>query len=314
MPATDPADQSAARELESALRATINRRERPPVELAWFLALPKRIRRSGQLLETAQAESRVLLEYVRADWVRTQQAERDREERLERAKALPRDLECLRAPEQPAWQGVGRRKQRCRRFNSIGRAFSLRSRLAPSAPAASPSNPVSLLSVDVEHSPSPPSTPGMPTRPPTPEGLRDAAFSCVGLLASASGVNAYGSNTPCPMPPVPARIIRCAPSPVPPPHPGPAYPGETVVNGVEVDWRVAYVIALGRHARYPHRPPTSLRAAAENVLDVELLHPGVLDCLSQVFFPHGFDDWSTARPGSMYLLDFCAGWYELAPR
>ncbi|QRW09658.1 hypothetical protein RhiLY_08657 [Ceratobasidium sp. AG-Ba] len=111
MPAADPVNQEATRTLKSALRAAVHRRERPPVELRWFLALPKRIQRSGRLLDAAVAESLVLLQYIRADWDRAQLAEQEREQRLARAKALPRDLECLRAPDPKAWNGLGRRKK-----------------------------------------------------------------------------------------------------------------------------------------------------------------------------------------------------------
>ncbi|KAG9073644.1 hypothetical protein FS749_014838 [Ceratobasidium sp. UAMH 11750] len=305
MPAEDPADQQAARDFESSLREAVAQLERPPIELNWFSALPKRVRRSARLLKVAEADARVLLEHVRADWVKTRQAEREQAERLARAKALPRDLECLRAPDPAAWNGLGRRKKRCRAFEGVGRAFNTRQR------AAGTTSPAQQTLVDIQTVQTSPLT--VPDRPPTPPGLREAAFGCVGLLASASGVNAYGHNTPYPMPPLPTRVVRRPPSPVPPPKPHPAYEGETTIGGVEVDWRIAYIIALGRHARYPHRPPSTLRKAAENVLDAELLHPGVLTCLSELFFPHGFDDWTLARPRLLYILDFCSGWFALAP-
>ncbi|QRV83896.1 hypothetical protein RhiJN_11912 [Ceratobasidium sp. AG-Ba] len=43
MPANDPVDQKAARAFESSLRDAVNRLDRPPVELEWFAALPKRV-------------------------------------------------------------------------------------------------------------------------------------------------------------------------------------------------------------------------------------------------------------------------------
>ncbi|KAG9073862.1 hypothetical protein FRC06_011104, partial [Ceratobasidium sp. 370] len=104
MPAADPADQQAARAIESSLCEAVTRRERPPVELDWLLALPKRIRRSGKLLEAAQLESRVLLEHVRSAWTKAVSAELKQEARLARSRALPRDLECLRAPDPAASQ------------------------------------------------------------------------------------------------------------------------------------------------------------------------------------------------------------------
>ncbi|KAG9120236.1 hypothetical protein FRC07_004354 [Ceratobasidium sp. 392] len=158
MLADDPTDQAAARTLEASLRAAVARRERPPVELQWFLALPERTRRSGRLLEVAIAESLVLLERLREDWDRAREVEREREERLARAKAAPRDLECLHTPDGHPWHGVGRRKQRVRRFDSIGRTYTLRH--ARAHPTSTPQAPVEapLLSVDVALSPSPPVT------------------------------------------------------------------------------------------------------------------------------------------------------------
>ncbi|QRV83910.1 hypothetical protein RhiJN_11926 [Ceratobasidium sp. AG-Ba] len=284
MPAADPADQEAARALESALRAAVQGRERSPVELQWN---------------------------------RAQEGERERKKRLTRAKALPRDIECLRAPDPKAWNGLGRRKNRCRTFEAIGRAYTARQRTSPTLPSSPTSQQppvVTCLSVDVE----PPSSPllGMPdapTRPPTPKGLREAAFSCVGLLASALGVNPYGHNTPCPMPPPPPLVIRRPPSPTAPPQPQLAYEGETVINGQAVDCRLAYLIALGRWESCKWARAPSLREAAEDVLNAETLQPGALSYLMGLFFPHGLDDWSSARPRLLYLRDLVAGWYAVAP-
>ncbi|QRV88124.1 hypothetical protein RhiJN_16142 [Ceratobasidium sp. AG-Ba] len=316
MPAADPADQEAARTIESALRAAVQAQERSPVELRWFMALPKRIRRSGRLLNAAMAESLVLLEYVRANWDRARVAEQEREQRLARAKALPRDIECLRAPDPKAWNGLGRRKNRCRTFETIGRAYTTRQRTSPTLPSPPSSKQppiVACLSVDVDSPSSPLLAPDVPTRPPTPDGLRAAAFSCVGLLASASGVNAYGHNTPCPMPTPPARIIRRPPSFVSPPQPQPEYEGETVVNGQEVDCRLAYLVALGRWESCKWGRVPSLREAAENIIDAETLQPGALSYLMDLFFPQGLDDWSLARPKLLYLRDLVLGWYAVAP-
>ncbi|KAG8783298.1 hypothetical protein FRC12_019865 [Ceratobasidium sp. 428] len=77
MPTNDSADQQAAHLIESSLREAVERLERPPIELEWFLAMPTRIRRSAQLIEDAQAECRVLLEHVRAEWARAQKIARD---------------------------------------------------------------------------------------------------------------------------------------------------------------------------------------------------------------------------------------------
>ncbi|QRW07927.1 hypothetical protein RhiLY_06926 [Ceratobasidium sp. AG-Ba] len=316
MPAADPADQEAARTLESALRAAVQRREWSPVELRWFMALPKRIRRSRRLLDAAVAESLVLLEYVRADWDRAELAEQERQQRLTRAKAMPRDIECLRAPDPKAWNGLRRRKNRCRTFDAIGRAYTARQRTSPTLPSLPSSEQppvVACLSVDASSPSLPLLAPDAPTRPPTPEGLREAAFSCVGLLASASGVNVYGQNTPRPMPAPPPQVIRRPPSPTAPPQPQLAYEGETVINGQAVDCRLAYLIALGRWESCKWARTPSLREAAEDVLNAETLQPGALSYLINLFFPHGLDDWSLARPQLLYLRDLVAGWYAVAP-
>ncbi|QRV92760.1 hypothetical protein RhiJN_20778 [Ceratobasidium sp. AG-Ba] len=288
MPAADPVDQRAAREYEEMLRYYVYSGQAPQSKLDWFQGLPKRVRRSRRLIDEALGSLERIL-------------------RLAAAQAQPRDLSCLMG-DGNAWHGIGRRKKRCRVFCAIGRAY-----VRQTHASSGHSHDAPILTVEAATPPSPPPTPDAPTQPVTPEGLREAAFSCLGLLATASGVNAYGTNTPCPMPPVPPRIIRRPLSPVPPPEPQPAYDGETVVDGVDVDWRLAYVIARGRHERFPHRPTVSLHEAAKNVLDTDLLYPGALDYLSALFFPYGFDDWTLARPRFMYLADFCAGWYALAP-
>ncbi|QRW15457.1 hypothetical protein RhiLY_14456 [Ceratobasidium sp. AG-Ba] len=66
MPAVDPSDQQAARSIEKSLRDA-------------------RIRRSAELIEAAQTDSRVLLEHVRAEWSKTRRSKLDREERLNKA-------------------------------------------------------------------------------------------------------------------------------------------------------------------------------------------------------------------------------------
>ncbi|QRV75085.1 hypothetical protein RhiJN_03100 [Ceratobasidium sp. AG-Ba] len=201
MPTSDPTDEQAAREFKTTLREAVQSRERPPIELEWYESLLARIKASGRLLNLAATHSRVLFDHVRKEWNQAQTAEREREEQLNRAKAVPRDLKCLRSPDPGAWSGLGRRKQRCHAFNATGRAYTTRQRVSnPQDPT--PVTPVPVFSVDRGTSPplSVASTPSIPTRPPTPSGLREAAFGCVGLLASASGVNAYGHNTPHPMP------------------------------------------------------------------------------------------------------------------
>ncbi|KAG8713697.1 hypothetical protein FRC09_018437 [Ceratobasidium sp. 395] len=230
MPATDPADQSAAREIESSLRAAVQRCEQPPIKLA-----------CGKLLETAQAESRVLLEHIRADWAQTQQADCECEERLTRAKTLPRNLDCLCAPDPKAWNGLGRRKKRCQTFEAVGRAFVSRQRVPEPVQLPRPiqsldpvhSNPTACrrTSCAVQTDADP-----VPTRPPTPDGLRDAVRKSSLLVATASGPATYGLTTP----------EDCAPSPVPtsstpplqisaPAYPHYLWPGELTVFGKEVD-------------------------------------------------------------------------------
>ncbi|QRV95452.1 hypothetical protein RhiJN_23470 [Ceratobasidium sp. AG-Ba] len=307
MPAADPVDQSAAREYKQMLRYYVYSGRAPQSKLDWFQSLPKRVRRSRRLIDEALGPIEAAETRAREALAERQARELELKLRLAAARAQSRDLSCLKG-DGNAWHGIGRRKKRCRVFCAIGRAY-VRQTLASSGY----SHDAPILAVEAAAPLSLPPTPDAPTRPVTPEGLREATFSCLGLLATASGINAYGTNTPCPMPPLPPRIIRRPLSPVPPPEPRPAHHGETVVDGIEVDWRVAYIFARGRHERFPHRPTISLHEAARNVLDTELLYPGALDYLSALFFPHGFDDWTLACPCFMFLGDFCAGWYAVAP-
>ncbi|KAG8682005.1 hypothetical protein FRC08_015254 [Ceratobasidium sp. 394] len=270
MSAADPADQQAARAIEASLREAVTRRERPKVELDWLLALPKRIRRSGKLLEAAQMEARVLLDHVRMAWAKTLEVEREREERLTRARALPRDLECLRAPEPTAWNGLGRRKKRCRAFEAVGHAYTARQRYSPPVPAAD-GDPADLLLLH-------PASCHVPKRPSTPPDLRESIRNIPGLIHVANGpadATQYGFPTPNPPSPPPGlpppRIIRWVPDPVPPPEPELQYEGETEVNGQLVDWRVAYLIARGRWESCRWAKPPSLQQTAKEVLDTEEL-------------------------------------------
>ncbi|KAG8794410.1 hypothetical protein FRC12_024648 [Ceratobasidium sp. 428] len=304
MPATDPADQCAARKLESALRSAIERRERPPVELAWFLALPKRIRRSGKLLETALAESRVLLECVLADWTRTQQADRQRVERLEQAKALPRDLDCLRAPDPKAWNGLGRRKKHCRTFEAVGRAFVSRQRVPE--PIQVP-QPIQLL--DPVLSP-------VPARPPTPPGLCTTIWNIPRLLGSATLRENYGVNTPQSPPSV---STPSTPIPKPgAPNPAPAYPhsplpGELTVLGKTVSKDLAYVLARGRHAWAPGSRQC-LRDRALHVMTAQQVAPGALACVIRLLYQAGVSrhDLALDVAGSELLVDLVHGWYDVS--
>ncbi|KAG8711761.1 hypothetical protein FRC09_020414 [Ceratobasidium sp. 395] len=305
MPATDPADQSAARELESALRIAIERRERPRVELTWFLALPKRIRRSGKLLETALAESRVLLEHVRASWAKAMDVEREREARLTRAQTIPRNLESLRAPDPGAWSGLGRRKKRCRAFDAVGRAFATRQQIA------SPTAPVQA----VQHLDAFPDT---PARPPTPPHLRVSLWNVPGLLGSALARENYGLNTPdsppsASTPPTPMPVHDPIPTVPVPAYPHSLPPEELTVFGKLVDKDLAYILARGRHAWAPlsERP---LRDVAVDVVTAHELEPGALEYVARLLFPAGVSRYDQALDATCLevLVDLVRGWYEIA--
>ncbi|KAG8683432.1 hypothetical protein FRC09_016082 [Ceratobasidium sp. 395] len=317
MPANDPADQQAARIIESSLREAVERFERPPIELEWFLAMPKRIRRSAQLIEDAQAECRVLLEHVRSEWARTRRIEREREERLAHAKTTPRDLECLRAPDPAAWNGLGRKKKRGRAFEAIGRAYTTRRQLDPhipvadTAPAARPASLDDPADAFLLH----PSSCHVPKRPPTPPGLREAMYNVPHLLGQANGTDDcdYGCPTPrkpTPPPSPPPRV----PSPEFPRH-ATRQPGDFRVRELEIDPDLAYVVAQGRHARRA-QPGYSAQRAAVDIYRAEKDFPGALDYLVKLLFPAGLGYYSDmARSSGMEpLVDFVHGWFDLAER
>ncbi|QRW03998.1 hypothetical protein RhiLY_02997 [Ceratobasidium sp. AG-Ba] len=210
MPATDSADQQAARAIEKSLRDLVNRLERPPIELEWFLALPKRVRRSAELIEAAQTESRVLLDHVRSEWLKTRRIELEREDRLKKAQAQPRNIEVLRAPEPTAWHGLGRRKSGLGRSNqSVERdTFLLH-----------------------------PSSCYVPKRAPTPAGLRDAIRNVPGLIYTSNGpANAADYGLPTPSSPDPPFPQPPTPPSIPPPaFPYDPQPGDFCVQGCEVN-------------------------------------------------------------------------------
>ncbi|QRV95022.1 hypothetical protein RhiJN_23040 [Ceratobasidium sp. AG-Ba] len=308
MPAADPADQQAARVIESTLRDAVQRSERPPIELVWFLALPKRIRRSGRLLEAAQAEAKVLVDRLRADWDRERQCEQEREARLTKAKAMPRDLECLRAPDPKAWNGLGRRKTRCRKFEGIGRLYTARQRAATSI---LPPQPVESLESE-SHLP--------PTRPPTPPGLRIAIYNTPELLSSVMTEENYGTNSPAPVaapdpssthvvPPVLPALAVDVPRPA---YPYTLAPRELTVLGKDVDKDATYIIARGRHAWSPMADRT-LRDVAIDVVCAQSLAPGALEYLADLLFPLGVSQYEQALPaaGLEILVEFVRGWYEI---
>ncbi|KAG8721812.1 hypothetical protein FRC08_009889, partial [Ceratobasidium sp. 394] len=53
MSAPNPADEQAARAIESSLREAVRLGERPQVELDWLLGLPGHVRESGKMLRVA---------------------------------------------------------------------------------------------------------------------------------------------------------------------------------------------------------------------------------------------------------------------
>ncbi|KAG8683453.1 hypothetical protein FRC08_014276 [Ceratobasidium sp. 394] len=313
MPAVDPIDQKAARDIESSLREGVARRQRPQVELDWLLALPKRIRRSGKLLEAAQAEARVLLEHVRSAWTRATNAECEREERLARAKSQPRDLECLRAPDPAAWNGLGRRKRRCRAFDAVGRAYNIRHRPSDAIPGV----PTSPTDVQCLH----PLAFLAPNRPPTPPGLRLSMLNAPGLLSKANGpanpadygLPSPNSPTPPASPPSPALPVPTLPPP--PDFPCSPRPGEFTVRGHEIDPDMAYVVAQGRYAHSP-RQGYSAQEAAVDIYFVEEQFPGALEYLAGLLFPRGVGQWDSmvVSAGLEPLVDFVHGWFDLSKR
>ncbi|KAG8735856.1 hypothetical protein FRC11_002970, partial [Ceratobasidium sp. 423] len=315
MPATDLEDQQAARTIESALKGAVKRLERPPVELEWFMALPKRIRRSGRLLEAAQSEARVLLDHARETWTKDRQREAAREARLAELRSQPRNLDCLKSPDSSgsAWQGVGRRKRRSRKFEAIGKAFTARQVTAP-IPAAPQPLPGDVYDIHALRS----TQTRVPKRPDTPEGLREAVWSDPQLRKAASRLARGGYTTPHRAPPTPVLapiptpapapvIIRRPPSPGPPPKPPHLTKTEICVGDTGMDSHLAYVMAMGVWEGCKWDPPISLQRAAQRVVDMEAHQPGVLDRLAEIFFPEGWADLTQALPQDSYIKDFVLG-------
>ncbi|QRV99485.1 hypothetical protein RhiJN_27504 [Ceratobasidium sp. AG-Ba] len=281
MPATGPVNQQAARAIELSLRDAVKQLERPPVELEWFAALPKRVRRSAQLIEVALGEAKVLLDHIRGEWTRTRRIEQERDDRLAKARAQPRDISCLQAPDPAAWNGLGRRKKRCRAFEMVGKAYNTRQQV--SKRTVEP--PTALLDVQAVESP------GFdaPTRPNTPPALRDLVRNIPSLLERANGPadsRDYGwPSPPEPSPPSTPSSTRSEVS-------APSYPysltsRNLTVKGVEMDRDMAYVVARGRHARRPCDWYTVQDAAVDMYLAESHL-PGMLEELARVLFP---GDW-----------------------
>ncbi|QRV85426.1 hypothetical protein RhiJN_27507 [Ceratobasidium sp. AG-Ba] len=272
------------------------------------MALPKRIRRSAQLIETAQLESRVLLDHVRAEWSRSQKLEQDREARLAKVRTQPRDIECLQAPDPAAWHGLGRRKKRCRTFESIGQTFNTRQRLSQSTPDVKPAPSDAFLL----H----PSSCYVPKRSSTPPGLQDSVRNVPGLIYTANGpANPadYGLPTPAsPIQAVPKAAV------IPPRVPSPAFPynpapGEFSVHGHEIDPDLAYIVAFGHHSRAPEAG-YSAAGAAVDIYSLEHCFPDALAYLERLLFPDGSGRYSTMVDslGMDPLLDFIYGWFEIS--
>ncbi|KAG9124065.1 hypothetical protein FRC07_012986 [Ceratobasidium sp. 392] len=322
MPAADPDDQLAARTLEAELRDAVVRRERPQIELDWFVALPKRIRRSARLLEAAQAEAKVLLDHVRAAWDRLQRVEREREERLGQARTRPRDLECLRAPDPTAWNGLGRRKRRCRAFDAIGHAYTARQRA--SAPPSPPPVPFSTRPAAVSATPNPllPAATApvdLFTADPyvyTPAPLWQAAADLVRKVrgkepfASPSLSELHSPDLKYVPPPV-------TPAPVPPRPPPRLLPipyptGPISAFDREVNSHLVWILARGRR-RWNPGSTLSLQEAAHSVVAADNYAPGLLGRLCKLLFPGGVrsHDQAVDPIGLEVILDLCAGWYEV---
>ncbi|QRW07819.1 hypothetical protein RhiLY_06818 [Ceratobasidium sp. AG-Ba] len=278
MPATDATDQQAARAIEASLRDAVRRLERPPVKLEWFAALPKRVRRSAQLIEAAIVEARILLDHIRAQWTSARRAEQEREERLVKARAQPRDLECLRAPDPAAWNGLGRRKKRCHAFEGVGRAYNTRQRIA-ARPQAAPDRPVDLQAVE---------SPGfnVPQPPSTPPGVRQLVRNIPGLMECANGPadgRDYGWPSPA-EPSLPSTPSSTRSEVTMPDYPYYLCSAELTVHGSEMDRDMAYVVARGRHIRRPC-DRYSVQDAAVDVYLAKSQLPGMLEELARVLFP-----------------------------
>ncbi|QRV96411.1 hypothetical protein RhiJN_24429 [Ceratobasidium sp. AG-Ba] len=303
MPAHDPADQQAARTIKSSLRDAVTRAERPPIELEWFMALPKRVRRSASLIQAAQSDSKVLLDHVQSKWSKARRVEQERAERLNQACKQPRDIECLRAPDPAAWNGLGRRKKRCRTFETTGRAYNTRQKLVLTTSDAHPTpDDVHLLH---------PSSCHVPKRPATPVDLRDSVRNIPGLIYTANGPanpGDYGFPTPA----SPIQVVPEEPA-IPDPIPEPSFPydplpGEFSVHGHEINPDLAYIVAYGRHWRAPEAGYSAVRAA-EDIYWLEHRFPDALAYLERLLFPDGSSRYSTMVEsfGMEPLLDFIYG-------
>lgn len=283
-------DRRRADLFEVELRRKVGLDPRNTWELIWLLRLPLEVRCSYSRI----LEARIDQDSTRQSLFR-QSCYRQRDWRVREPTLDCMTLEPVHKSSH-SWASIGRRQRR--KPTRPGRTATRRPRHKPATPT--------------------PTLAPVPERPPTPEGLRAAVWASGSLPLAANGPIGHApmsprEPSPPPTPRVVTRVVRRPPSPVAPPEPHLAYEGETVIDGVEVDWRLAYVIALGRHSGCRWRSPISLQRAAQDILDAERLHPGVMTQLLDIFFPYGLDDLSLARPKLLYLLDFCRGWFELAP-
>ncbi|KAG9119128.1 hypothetical protein FRC07_006009, partial [Ceratobasidium sp. 392] len=263
----------------------------------------------------AQAEAKVLLDHVRAAWDRLQRVEREREERLEQARTLPRDLECLWAPDPTAWNGLGRRKRHCRAFDAIGHAFVVRQRVLDATPA--PPVPFSTRPTLVPTAPDP-----LPARATSPVDLfvTDAYVYTPAPLwqAAANLVRKVRGKEPFASPslselhsPNPSYV---PPPPTPPPRPLPIpYPPSPTVSAFDrnVNLHLAWIIARGRH-RWCPSSSLSLQEAANSIVAVDEYAPGLLGRVCGLLFPGGVrsHDQAVDAFGLEAVLDLCAGWYQ----
>ncbi|KAF8687065.1 hypothetical protein RHS03_10016, partial [Rhizoctonia solani] len=315
MPIGDPADQKAARKIESLLQEAVIQGDCPPVELDWFLGLPDCTRNSGKLLQAALKLTEPLLKHARTAWAKEKATKQACKEHLAELWAKPCDLDCLRLPDGATWQGVGCRKRQCQKFNAIGQAFTACQGVAAAHPVPQPSKENIYNTYKAQAC--------LPKQPGTPEGLQEAAWSNPQLWKAASGLYCSGYTTPHQPPPAPAPplapappppvIIRCPPLPTPPPVPPALTETQIQVEHQVMDTHLAYVMALGRWKYCNWSPAISLRQGATMVLETEENLPGVLEDLINVLFPHGFDQFSLVQPKFSYIWDFVLGWYAVAP-
>ncbi|KAG8717901.1 hypothetical protein FRC09_013504 [Ceratobasidium sp. 395] len=338
MPA-DPEDQRDAREFERSLREDVLAGRTDPAQLAWFVALPKRVRRSLRLIvETAKHDKAQLLERRSTDKV---SGEQGRLQLIPAANPAPTDIEHNpwaepnpwakpRADVHPAddvlavtavqrvepcpvqprdlsclrgdakpWMGIGRRKKRCRAFHAIGQAYVLRHSLAPPAVTA----PVFALEQEPE----------IPPRPDTPTDLREAVWHLNHAIHGFDGP--FTPDIRSLASPEPEPELKLVSRPLYPPTPPPIghiplQPGELNVFGHDVDPYFAYVVMRGHCAIAP-QAPHSLRDAAVSIMGAQYIVPGVLEQLASLLFPGGIRDFNSGVEPHDALRDFCRGWYEV---